>query len=133
MDAKRASEGRKFFSLFLGTFPELDKHHPHPKGFTASVFSALRGLGVFEQFDVSKGEKHDELQALVETIVRACLPSPDVPAVKSKAGRPRRVTAQDKRFAMLGARPAVRDCCTWSVEWRLRICKRPLPAKRTNG
>lgn len=95
IDAKRASEDRKFFSLFLATFPELEKHHPHPKGFTASVFSTLRGLGVFELFDVSTGEKHDELQALVETIVRACLPSPDVPAVKSKAGRPRMVAALD--------------------------------------
>jgi AcrR family transcriptional regulator len=96
IDAKRASEDKKFFLLFLAAFPELEKHHPHPKGFTASVFSALRGLGVFELFDVSPSEKHEELQALVETIVRACLPSPaDVPAVKSKARQPRKVAALD--------------------------------------
>jgi len=60
------------------------------------LFSTLRGLGVFELFDVSSSEKHEELQALVETIVRACLPSPvDVPAVKSKARQARKVAALD--------------------------------------
>ncbi|WP_233855308.1 TetR/AcrR family transcriptional regulator [Paraburkholderia sp. HD33-4] len=96
IDAKRASEDKKFFSLFLATFPELEKHHPHPKGFTASVFSTLRGIGVFELFDVSSTEKREELQALVETIVRACSPSViEAPTAKSKTRQPRRVAAPD--------------------------------------
>ncbi|MPW23060.1 conserved hypothetical protein [Paraburkholderia piptadeniae] len=93
IDAKRASEDKKFFSLFLAAFPELDEYHPHPKGFTSSVFSTLRGLGVFELFDVSSSEKREELQALVETIVRACSPVVvDGSRAKSKARQPRKVT-----------------------------------------
>jgi AcrR family transcriptional regulator len=75
IDAKRATEDKQFFSRFLEAFPELNEHHPHPRGFTASVFSTLRGLGVFELFDVSSADKHEELQALTETIVRACSPN----------------------------------------------------------
>ncbi|MBN3786736.1 TetR/AcrR family transcriptional regulator [Burkholderia sp. Ac-20353] len=74
IDAKRVNEDRKFFAMFLDAFPELDKHHPYPKGFTASVFSTLRGLGVFELFDVTEDDRQQELDALVETIVRACSP-----------------------------------------------------------
>ncbi|SIT40204.1 conserved hypothetical protein [Paraburkholderia piptadeniae] len=96
IDAKRASEDKKFFSLFRAAFPELDEHHPHPKGFTTSVFSTLRGLGVFELFDVSSSEKREELQALVETIVRACSPNvANLPAVRSKGRQPRKVAALD--------------------------------------
>jgi AcrR family transcriptional regulator len=91
IDAKRANEDKQFFSRFQESFPELKEHHPHPNAFTASVFSTLRGLGVFELFDVPASEKHEELQALVETIVRACSPS----AIDSSA--PRSPTRQRRK------------------------------------
>jgi AcrR family transcriptional regulator len=72
IDEKRKSEDKLFFQSFLASFPELEEHHPYPKGFTASVFSTLRGCGVFELFDTPESEKRDEMSALVETIVRAC-------------------------------------------------------------
>jgi AcrR family transcriptional regulator len=82
IDAKRAIDDRTFFLRFSATFPELLEHHPYPKGFTASVFATLRGMGVFELFDVSGAERRKELQALAETIVRACCPfSGDTPPV----------------------------------------------------
>jgi AcrR family transcriptional regulator len=95
IDAKRAIEDKQFFARFLEAFPELNEHHPHPKGLTASVFSTLRGLGVFELFDVPSAEKHEELQALVETIVRACSPSTiDSPAPRSRGRQSRTATAR---------------------------------------
>lgn len=90
IDAKRSVEDKKFFSSFLDSFPELDEHHPHPKGFIASVFSTLRGAGVFELFDVSPAEKREELQALVETIVRACSPITSDPQKQRSPSLPRR-------------------------------------------
>jgi AcrR family transcriptional regulator len=80
IDAKRALEDEQFFSRFMETFPELHAHHPYPKGFTASVFATLRGFGVFELFDVSSREKHEELEALIESIVRACSMPANAPA-----------------------------------------------------
>ncbi|MGF6446474.1 TetR/AcrR family transcriptional regulator [Paraburkholderia youngii] len=92
IDAKRATEDKKFFSLFLAAFPEINEHHPYPRGFTASVFATLRGVGVFELFDVSSADKREELHALVETIVRACSPGvTEPPAQKPKARQPRKV------------------------------------------
>ena len=92
IDTKRATEDGKFFARFMEVFPELNAHHPHPKGFTASVFSTLRGMGVFELFNVSSSDKHEELQALVETIVRACSPATPEPAATGPRGRGRRKT-----------------------------------------
>jgi AcrR family transcriptional regulator len=96
IDAKRANEDKKFFARFLEAFPELEQHHPYPNGFIASVFSTLRGVGVFELFDVSTAEKHEELQALVETIVRACTPAVD----ESLAPQPQK--RQRKKATALG-------------------------------
>ncbi|WP_321815263.1 MULTISPECIES: TetR/AcrR family transcriptional regulator [unclassified Paraburkholderia] len=74
IETKRTVEDARYFTMFVEAFPELREHHPYPKGFATSVFATLRGAGVFELFDVSITERHEELQALVETIVRACLP-----------------------------------------------------------
>ena len=94
IDAKRANEDKKFFARFLKAFPELEQHHPYPIGFIASVFSTLRGVGVFELFDVSTTEKHEELQALVETIVRACTPVvEETPAPRPQGRQRRKATA----------------------------------------
>lgn len=94
IDTKRTVEDERFFGMFVDAFPELRAHHPYPKGFAASVFATLRGAGVFELFDISIADRHDELQALVETIVRACLPvaheSALTPAKKSSPSRTRR-------------------------------------------
>jgi AcrR family transcriptional regulator len=75
IDARRAIDDKKFFSSFSATFPELQVHHPYPNGFVASVFSALRGIGVSDLFDVSSTKRREELHALADTIVRACIPS----------------------------------------------------------
>jgi AcrR family transcriptional regulator len=72
--ARRAIDDDEFFSRFSAAFSELKGHHPHPKGFVASVSSALCGIGVFELFDASSAGKQEELQALAETIVQACSP-----------------------------------------------------------
>ncbi|WP_321842668.1 TetR/AcrR family transcriptional regulator [Paraburkholderia bannensis] len=94
IDTKRTVEDERFFGMFVDAFPELRANHPYPKGFAASVFATLRGAGVFELFDISVAERHDELQALVETIVRACLPIEggglQAPAEKAPATRSRR-------------------------------------------
>lgn len=88
IDAKRAEEDEQFFARFMEVFPELGEHHPHPKGLTASVFSTLRGMGVFELFNVSSRERHEELDALVETIVRSCSPiAANASAVRTRGRR----------------------------------------------
>ncbi|WP_322048408.1 TetR/AcrR family transcriptional regulator [Paraburkholderia sp. J67] len=92
IDTKRVVEDQRLFAMFVDAFPELREHHPFPLGFAASVFATLRGAGVFELFDVALTERHEELQSLVETIVRACLPIAAVSTPASPPARARRKT-----------------------------------------
>ncbi|SIO28109.1 transcriptional regulator, TetR family [Paraburkholderia phenazinium] len=74
IDANRARSDPVFFERFITSFPEIEANHANPKQFAGFVFASLRGMGVFDLFDIAQEEVEGQLDVLVQTIVQAGLP-----------------------------------------------------------
>jgi hypothetical protein len=56
---------------FVAAFPEMAGQRD-AEGFIGMVFSTLRGLGLLEMFKPANEANADQLQSLIDTIVRRC-------------------------------------------------------------
>jgi AcrR family transcriptional regulator len=74
IDANRAQSDPVFFGRFISCFPEIEANHRSPQQFAGFVFASLRGMGIFDLFDVAQEEIDGQLEVLVETIAQAGLP-----------------------------------------------------------
>jgi len=75
IDANRARSDPVFFARFVSYFPEVAERHPNPPQFAGFVFASLRGMGMFDLFDVSPEEIDAQLEVLVQVIVQAGMAS----------------------------------------------------------
>ena len=71
IDANRARSDPIFFARFVTCFPEIEARHPNPQQFAGFVFAGLRGMGMFDLFDVAREEIDGQLDVLVQIIVQA--------------------------------------------------------------
>ncbi|MEB2543761.1 MULTISPECIES: TetR/AcrR family transcriptional regulator [Burkholderia] len=71
IDANRARSDPVFFARFTSCFPEIATTHPNPHQFAGLVFASLRGMGMFDLFDVSQDEIDGQLEILAQIIVQA--------------------------------------------------------------
>ncbi|RQR33294.1 TetR/AcrR family transcriptional regulator [Burkholderia sp. Bp9142] len=71
IDANRARSDPVFFARFITCFPEVAATHPNPQQFAGFVFASLRGMGMFDLFDVAEEEIDGQLDVLVQVIVQA--------------------------------------------------------------
>lgn len=75
IDAQRERSDPVFFERFITCFPEIQTNHPKPQQFAGFVFASLRGMGIFNLFDVAPEEIDDQLEVLVQIIVQAGFPA----------------------------------------------------------
>jgi AcrR family transcriptional regulator len=71
IDANRAKSDPVFFGRFITCFPEIEASHPYPQQFAGFVFASLRGMGVFDLFDIAQEEIDGQLEILVQIIAQA--------------------------------------------------------------
>jgi len=71
IDANRARSDPVFFARFVSYFPEIEARHPNPRQFAGFVFASLRGMGIFDLFEVEQEEIDGQLEVLVQVIVQA--------------------------------------------------------------
>lgn len=75
IDAHRARSDPVFFARFISCFPEVDAQHSNPQRFAGFVFASLRGMAMFDLFDLPPEETEGQLDELVRIIVQAGSPS----------------------------------------------------------
>ncbi|WP_175690532.1 TetR/AcrR family transcriptional regulator [Burkholderia anthina] len=71
IDANRARSDPVFFARFITCFPEIGTRHANPQQFAGFVFASLRGMGMFDLFDVDQDEIDGQLEVLAQIIVQA--------------------------------------------------------------
>ncbi|QCP49610.1 TetR/AcrR family transcriptional regulator [Trinickia violacea] len=71
IDANRARSDPIFFARFVTCFPEIEAQHANPQQFAGFVFASLRGMAMFDLFDVAQEEIDGQLDVLVQIIVQA--------------------------------------------------------------
>lgn len=71
IDANRARSDPVFFNRFVSCFPEVELNHANAQQFAGFVFASLRGMAVFNLFDVAHEEVDGQLEILVQVILQA--------------------------------------------------------------
>lgn len=71
IDTARKHSDPVYFERFLSFFPEVSAHHPAPHHFASFVFTSLRGMGVFNLFEVDPDEVSGQLAVLSQCIAQA--------------------------------------------------------------
>ncbi|MHA6848639.1 TetR/AcrR family transcriptional regulator [Ralstonia syzygii] len=71
IDQSRAEADPVFFERFIEYFPEIAAVHENPRELASLVFATLRGMGVFQLFNVDSAEVEGQLNMLTKVIVWA--------------------------------------------------------------
>ncbi|MGT2460180.1 TetR/AcrR family transcriptional regulator (plasmid) [Cupriavidus basilensis] len=74
IDQSRAHSDPIFFERFIECFPEIRAAHENPRELASLVFATLRGMGVFQLFNVEAVELDGQLNMLTKVIVWAGQP-----------------------------------------------------------
>lgn len=72
IDFNRAESDPIFFNRFIECFPEVRLKHADPQALASLIFASLRGIGVFQIFNVDQSEKNSQLNLLANMIIWAC-------------------------------------------------------------
>lgn len=72
IDDNRAKSDPIFFDRFIECFPEVKEKHRDPQAVASLIFASLRGIGVFQVFNVVSTEQNAQLTMLANMIIWAC-------------------------------------------------------------